>query len=108
MDKKQNFQNLKVWKKAVELSIDIYKMTNSFPKEEIFGLTNQTRRCSVSIASNIAEGAARYSKSKFKHFLSIAIGSVAELKTQLIISNEIGYMSSDKYNAVSSKFRRNQ
>ena len=90
---KKNFQDLLVWQKSVDLSAEIYKITESYPKNEIFGLTNQIRRASVSIASNIAEGAARYSKPEFKHFLSISIGSVAELKTQLIISNKVGFLN---------------
>lgn len=88
----KGFSDLVVWKKAIDLSIQIYKITESFPKSEIYGLTNQIRRSSISIASNIAEGCARFSTKEFAHFLSITLGSVAELKTQLIIAKGIGFL----------------
>jgi len=102
-EKKQSFNNLLVWQKSVELSKEIYLVTRSFPKEEVFGITNQLRRCSVSIASNIAEGAARYSKPEFKYFLSIAIGSSAELKTQLLIAKEVDILSIPNYENLMTK-----
>ena len=84
---------LEAWKEAVELTFEIYELTKSFPKEEIYGLTSQIRRAVVSIPSNIAEGCARNSSAETIHFLYIATGSLAELETQLIISNRLGYMS---------------
>lgn len=84
-----NLKELKIWNKAMELVVDVYKSTSSFPSEEKFGLTSQIRRCSVSIPSNIAEGAGRNSKNEFRHFLSIANGSSYELQTQLLISNQL-------------------
>ena len=86
-------KDLDVWKKAVNLVVYIYQTTASFPDNERFGLTNQIRRSVVSIPSNIAEGAARTSDKEFLHFLSIALGSLAELETQLIIANKLKYIS---------------
>lgn len=86
-----NFKELIVWQKSIDFSIKIYEITNGFPKEEIYGLSSQIRRCVVSIPSNIAEGAGRNSKKEFSHFLSIALGSSFELETQLILAQHIGY-----------------
>jgi four helix bundle protein len=89
----ENFKDLEVWKNAVKLSKMIYSSTKEFPKEELYGLTNQMRRASVSIASNIAEGKDRQSTNEYIHFLHIAKGSCAELETQTIISAELNYLS---------------
>ena len=86
-------KDLLVWKKSIELVTEVYALTKSFPEEEKFGLTNQLRRAAVSIPSNIAEGAARNSKKEFVRFLSIALGSSAELQTQLLISKNLEYLS---------------
>ncbi|KKP38969.1 MAG: hypothetical protein UR28_C0011G0029 [Candidatus Peregrinibacteria bacterium GW2011_GWF2_33_10] len=90
-----NYEKLIVWQKAVDLSVYIYKITANFPKEELYGLVSQIRRSSVSISSNIAEGAERNSKGEFKQFLGIAKGSAGELKTQLIISHKLAYFSKE-------------
>ncbi len=90
-------RDLSVYKEALLLITDVYQATQDFPKSEIFGLTNQLRRSSVSIASNIAEGAARDSHKEFCQFLSIASGSAAELETQLIVSRNLNYLSQDKF-----------
>ncbi|BDX36759.1 hypothetical protein CYCD_01140 [Tenuifilaceae bacterium CYCD] len=84
---------LEAWKEAVELTVEVYELTKSFPKEEIYGLTSQLRRAVVSVPSNIAEGCARNSSGETIHFLYIAIGSLAEVETQILISNRIGYIS---------------
>ena len=84
--------DLDVWKKAILLVTEIYKVTESYPKSELYGLTNQIRRSAVSIPSNIAEGAARATAKEFSQFLSIALGSIAELETQLIVSNNLGFL----------------
>lgn len=86
-------KDLDVWKEAVMLVKKIYELTSVFPKEEIYGLTSQIRRAVVSIPSNIAEGAARNSRKEFIQFLYIALGSCAELDTQLIIAKELGYIN---------------
>jgi four helix bundle protein len=85
----RGYEDLQVWQKAIDLAHNIYVATKAFPKEELYGLTSQMRRSSVSIASNIAEGYARNSAKEFAQFLAIACGSTAELKTQLIISGRI-------------------
>ena len=87
-----DYKDLEVWKKAVELVTEIYRLTAAFPDSEKFGITNQMRRASVSIPSNIAEGSARHHAKDFIHFLRIADGSAAELETQLIISTKLGFV----------------
>ena len=86
-------KDLDVWKKSVDFVTMLYKTTTNFPKEEIYGLTNQMRRAAVSIPSNIAEGAARKSNKEFIQFLYIALGSGVEIETQLIISKNLGYIN---------------
>ncbi len=93
-----NFKELTIWKEAKDLSITIYKLTNSFPKSEIYGIISQINRASVSIPSNIAEGAGRNTNKDFSRFISIAIGSSFELETQLIIAHEIGYIGEKPFN----------
>ena len=87
-----NYKDLIIWQKAVDLSVKVYEITKVFPKDEIYGLTSQMRRCAVSIASNIAEGSGRNSKKDFNHFLGIAYGSSCELETQAIIAERAGFM----------------
>lgn len=84
---------LEVWKRAIEMVANIYKITENFPKTEIYGLSMQMRKSAISIPSNIAEGAGRSSKKEFEQFLSIAQGSVSEIETQLIIANKLNYIS---------------
>ncbi len=93
-----NFRDLDVWDKAVELATNIYDKTENFPKTEQYGLTSQIRRSAVSISSNIAEGAGRESKKEFKHFLNISTGSCYELETQLKISKNLEFLDEEKYN----------
>ena len=87
----KSYKELEVWKKGIDLSLLIYKLSKSFPSEEKFGLTSQIRRCSVSIPSNIAEGWGRGSTKEYIHFLQIARGSLMELETQLIIDFKLNY-----------------
>lgn len=89
-------KDLDVWKKALELVVIIYKITSSFPKEEIYGLSSQMRRSAISIPSNIAEGAARKHNNEFRQFLYIALASGAELETQIIISSMLDFISDEK------------
>ncbi len=84
-----NLKELKIWNKAINLTFEIYKATENFPKQEVYGLTSQIRRAAVSIPSNISEGAGRNTKGEFKQFLGIANGSSYEVQTQLIISNRL-------------------
>ena len=92
----KSFRELEIWKKGIELVKGIYKMTAEFPKSELYGLTSQMRRCAVSIPSNVAEGFRRRHPKEFKHFLNIALGSSAELETQLVIAKELGYLEGER------------
>ncbi len=85
----KSFKQLIVWQKAVELTIEVYKLTKEMPKSEIYGLMSQMRRAAVAIPSNIAEGKKRKTRNDYLHFLRIADGSAAELETQIIISKRI-------------------
>jgi four helix bundle protein len=85
-------RKLKVWQEAVELVVDLYKMTDSFPKSETYGLTSQIRRAGVSVPCNIAEGAGRKSKKEFSHPLHISRGSPSELDTLMVIGEKLGYV----------------
>lgn len=89
-------KELDVWKASIELVLDVYNLTKSFPKEEIYGLTSQLRRAAVSAPSNIAEGAARSSDKEFIQFLYIALGLLAEVETQIIIAEKLRYMNSSE------------
>jgi four helix bundle protein len=86
----QSFRDLTVWQRSMQLALAVYRLTQNFPREEMYGLTNQLRRCSVSIPSNIAEGQGRSSTGEFKHFLGIARGSNFELQTQLELARGLG------------------
>jgi len=85
----QAFQDLSVWQRAMELTVAVYSLTKRFPKDEIYGLTSQLRRASVSIASNIAEGRGRGTDGEFKQFLNIAQGSTYEVQTQLLVAKQL-------------------
>ena len=85
--------NMEVWKSSMDLVLKVYELTNDFPKDELYGLTSQIRRCAVSIPSNIAEGCGRFSDKETYRFISIALGSVAELETQLIIAERLKYIN---------------
>ncbi len=98
-----NFRNLDVWNKAVELATIIYMNTEDFPKTEQYALTSQIRRCTVSISSNIAEGAGRSSKKEFNQFLHIATGSCYELETQLTISRNFQFITQNDYECIKDK-----
>jgi four helix bundle protein len=86
----KSFRDLLVWQRGIALTKDIYGLTQRFPAEEKFGLVSQLRRAAVSVPSNIAEGQARRSSAEFSQFLSISLGSLAELETQVIIARELG------------------
>ena len=95
------YKELIVWQKAILLVKHIYRVTQTFPSSEMYGLVNQMRRASVSIPSNIAEGQTRKSPVEFARFLSIAHGSLAELETQMIIARELEYVSQAQYDEYS-------
>jgi len=88
----RSFRDLVIWKRSIKLVEDIYNVSKSFPKEEIYGLTSQLRRAAVSIPSNISEGFARFHNKEYKQFLYIALGSCAELTTQIIIASRLKYL----------------
>lgn len=90
------FKDLEIWKLSRKFCSEIYNITSSFPENEKFGLTNQLRRASVSVPSNIAEGCSRSSNKDFLRFLEIAIGSIYEIETQLLISFDLGYINQFK------------
>jgi four helix bundle protein len=85
----KSFLDLIVWQRAVDMTVSVYELTDSFPRKEIYGLTSQLRRAAVSVASNIAEGAGRGSKKEFRQFLNVARGSNCEVQTQLIIASRL-------------------
>lgn len=88
----KSYRDLEVWQKSMRLAEKIYQVTQNFPSEERFGLTNQLRRAAVSVPSNLAEGHARFGAGEFSRFISIAMGSVAELETQILLSTDLGYI----------------
>jgi four helix bundle protein len=89
----ESFRNLDVWKRSIELTLAVYKLTSSFPDSERFGHTNQLRRAAVSVASNIAEGYGRSTKGEYVQFLGHARGSNSEVETQIVISKALGFGS---------------
>ena len=98
-----NYQELKVWQKATDLAIVIYKLTSTYAQSEQFNLTLQMRKSVVSVPSNIAEGAGRNTNKDFDRFLSIALGSIFELQTQLIISLRLDYLNQQSYEDINEK-----
>jgi four helix bundle protein len=90
----RNFKELKVWQKGFQIAINSFKITESFPQKEKYGLTSQINRSAVSIPSNIAEGSSRSSDKDYNRFIEISLGSSFELETQLLIANEINYGNS--------------
>ncbi len=99
----QDFKNLKVWQKAHLLTVDVFRATSAFPREELYGLTSQMRRASISIPSNIAEGCGRGGRIELGHFLRIALGSASELEYQLILAAELGFLISDDFVKLSAQ-----
>ncbi len=98
-----NYKKLEVWNRDVDFATQIYSTTKSFPIDELYGLTSQLRRASVSISSNISEGAGRNSDKEFRQFLNISFGSCAEIETQLIISKKLGYLSEEQFSILSTE-----
>ncbi|MEH2106157.1 four helix bundle protein [Nostoc sp.] len=96
----QSYQDLKVWQEAVNLAEICYRLTKTFPKEELYGMTSQIRRASVSIAANIAEGYGRKSRGEYIHFLYISQGSLKELETHWLISQRVELASSETTNSI--------
>ena len=99
----KTYRDLFVWQKSMDLVKGIYSATKSFPREELYGLTGQIRRCAVSIPSNIAEGYGRNSTTDYVRFLRIAIGSLYELQTQMEISSRLDYIEKVDHGSLSSR-----
>ena len=92
----KNFRDLEVWRKAHELTLEIYRSTDCFPKQELYGLTSQMRRCSASIGANIAEGCGRSNNGDFHRFLQQAMGSGSELEYHVLLAFDLGFLSADR------------
>ena len=90
-----SYKDLLVWQQSVDLTVNIYTLTSSFPKSELFGLASQIQRAAVSVPSNIAEGHARDSTKEYLRFISIALGSLAEVETQLVIANKLQFLNNE-------------
>jgi four helix bundle protein len=98
-----SYRDLVVWREAKNLAIDVYRLSEQFPRHEIYGLTSQLRRSAVSVVSNIAEGQGRLTKGEFIQFLGHSRGSLVELLTQLEIAAELGYLSTENFNTIIPK-----
>lgn len=98
----KSYKELIVWQKSYDLTLKIYAVSKKFPKEEMFGLTSQIRRASVSIPSNIAEGSARAGTKEFIQFLRVAYGSGAELETQLLLCKDLNLINEGEYTTINS------
>lgn len=93
----KDFKNIEIWKRSHKLTLEIYKSTQCFPKEEIYGLTSQIRRAVSSIPTNIAEGCGRRTNAELANFLNIASGSASEVEYEILLAKEIGYISNEQY-----------
>ena len=100
MSEIKTHKDLDVWKKSVALVTTVYEITKGFPKEEVYGLTNQIRRSAVSVPSNIAEGSARQGNKEYVQFLYVSLGSLTELDTQLIIARNLTYLSEKDFESL--------
>ena len=99
----QDFRKLLVWKKSHALVLEAYRVSRDFPRDELFGLTSQMRRCAVSMPSNIAEGCGRGSDPDFARFLLMAMGSSSELEYQLLLSKDLGYLDTALHQNLETK-----
>lgn len=98
-----SFRDLKVWQASMDVAEEVYKLTREFPKQETYGLSSQIQRAAVSVPSNIAEGNGRDSTKEYVHFLSIAIGSLFELETQLVLAKRLGYLGQEELGTILPK-----
>jgi four helix bundle protein len=99
----KDFRSLKVWERAHKLTLSVYQITKTFPKEELYGLTSQIRRSSSSIPTNIAEGCGHDSQAELQRFFNLAMGSSSELEYQLILAHDLNYIEEKSYQTVSSE-----
>jgi four helix bundle protein len=98
----KDFRQLKVWEKSHQLALAVYKVTAKFPKEELYGLTSQIRRASMSVPTNIAEGCGRNTDAEFARFLQIAMGSASETEYQLLLSHDLGFLTKAQYDQLNT------
>src|SRR5580704_9953656 len=99
----KNFRDLQVWSKAHELTLRVYRETARFPREELFGLTSQIRRCSASVAANIAEGCGRRGNAELHRFLQVASGSASELDYHLLLARDLCFLGNDQYGSIAKQ-----
>jgi len=99
----KGFRNLEVWGKAHQLTLNVYRTTKNFPREERFGLTSQMRRSAASIPANIAEGCGRTGNAEFHRFLQMAMGSASELEYHLLLSRDLEYVDGDKHTTLNDE-----
>jgi len=99
----RSYKDLKVWSQALDFGVEIYRLTRHFPREETYGLRAQVRRAATSVALNLAEGRSRAGTKEFLNFLSIALGSLAETETLLMLSHRLGYLSDQETNSLMSR-----
>ena len=99
----RDFHKLGIWQRSHQLTLDVYKMSISFPKDELFGLTSQIRRAASSIPTNIAEGCGRASNKDFAHFLQIAIGSASEVEYELLLAHDLEYINDESFIKLTSE-----
>ena len=100
------YKGLLAWKECHQLVLDVYRVTQSFPKHELYGLTSQTRRAAFSAAANIVEGSSRRGRREFRRFLDISVASLAELEYALEVANALGYVAAEAYAALEVQQRR--
>jgi four helix bundle protein len=98
----KDFRDLKVWDRAHRLTLDVYRATAGFPREERYGLTSQIRRCSASIGANIAEGCGKRGNGEFQRYLQIASGSASELDYHLLLARDLGFLADSDYALLST------
>jgi four helix bundle protein len=99
----KDFRDLTVWKRAHDLALSVHGATKGFPRDELFGLTAQIRRCSLSVPSNIAEGCGRGTDNELRHFLQVAMGSATELEYQLLFAHDLGILSDENHDRLSER-----
>ena len=99
----RDFHKLGIWQRSHQLTLDVYKVSQAFPKDELFGLTSQIRRAASSIPTNIAEGCGRASNKDYAHFLQIAIGSASEVEYELLLAHDLEYINDEAFNKLTSE-----
>ena len=98
----RNYRDLQVWSKAHHLTLELYRISGQFPREETYGITSQLRRAAVSIGANLAEGCGRRTSSELARFVRIAMGSASELDYHLLLSRDLGFMAADEFTRATS------